>query len=174
MVVRSSWVLDRRWVGWWYISTQINPEGESGDRRQLHRARRRDGRVARAPARGRGPDRATPAVFRWYVERNGGLELDARLLPAPPRDHMGNMMARLRTPPARRTRGSRSRRASRSRRWPTGWPSEQPPADRGRLRRRRRLADRRTPPTARRGRHRSRGCSSPTPTRCRTARPRPR
>ena len=42
-----------------------------------------------------------PGVFRWYVERNGGLEITPGFYQLVPGDHMGNVLGRLRTPPAR-------------------------------------------------------------------------
>jgi UPF0755 protein len=40
-------------------------------------------------------------VFRWYVERNDGLELTPGFFLLLPGDHMGNILGRLRTPPER-------------------------------------------------------------------------
>lgn len=40
-------------------------------------------------------------VFRWYVERNDGLELTPGFFLLVPGDHMGNVLGRLRTPPER-------------------------------------------------------------------------
>lgn len=40
-------------------------------------------------------------VFRWYVERNGGLELTPGYYQLIPGDHVGNVLGRLRTPPGR-------------------------------------------------------------------------
>ena len=39
-------------------------------------------------------------VFRWYVDHHGGLELTPGYYELRPRDHMGNLMRVLRTPPA--------------------------------------------------------------------------
>jgi len=39
-------------------------------------------------------------VFRWYVERKGGIEFIPGYYQLKPRDHMGNVMAALNTPPA--------------------------------------------------------------------------
>ena len=38
-------------------------------------------------------------VFRWYVERHGGLEITPGYYELAPSDHMGNVLGRLRTPP---------------------------------------------------------------------------
>ena len=43
----------------------------------------------------------TPGVFRWYVDHHGGLELTPGYYELRTSDHMGNVLARLRTPPAR-------------------------------------------------------------------------
>jgi UPF0755 protein len=85
-------------VGWWYIQ-QINPEGDPApavnftvnDGETLETLSQRlesQGLIESA------------AVFRWYVERHGGLELTPGYYRLRPRDHMGNLMAVLRTPPA--------------------------------------------------------------------------
>ena len=39
-------------------------------------------------------------VFRWYVERHGGLEITPGYYEIRPSDHMGNVLGRLRTPPS--------------------------------------------------------------------------
>lgn len=84
-------------VGWWYLQ-QINPsgdpepavnftvdEGETID--TLSVRLQNEGFITNA------------RVFRWYVERQGGLELTPGYYRLRPRDHMGNLMAVLRTPP---------------------------------------------------------------------------
>ena len=38
-------------------------------------------------------------MFRWYVERHGGLEITPGYYELAPSDHMGNVLGRLRTPP---------------------------------------------------------------------------
>ena len=38
-------------------------------------------------------------MFRWYVERHGGLEITPGYYELARRDHMGNVLGRLRTPP---------------------------------------------------------------------------
>ena len=40
------------------------------------------------------------SVFTWYVERNGGLEITPGFYELPVNDHLGNVLSRLRTPPA--------------------------------------------------------------------------
>ncbi len=84
-------------VGWWYLQ-QINPsgdpepavnftvdEGETID--TLSVRLQNEGFITNA------------RVFRWYVERQGGLELTPGYYRLRPRDHMGNLMGVLRTPP---------------------------------------------------------------------------
>ncbi len=40
------------------------------------------------------------SMFRWYVERHGGLEITPGYYEIARRDHMGNVLGRLRTPPS--------------------------------------------------------------------------
>lgn len=85
-------------VGWWYLR-QVNPPGEAraalnftvveGD--NLDAVSRRlevDGFITSA------------RVFRWYVERRGGIDFVPGYYQLKPRDHMGNIMGSLNTPPA--------------------------------------------------------------------------
>jgi UPF0755 protein len=84
-------------VGWWYIN-EINPKGDPGAAvnftvnqgetvESLSRRLQREGFITNA------------RVFRWYAERQGGLELEPGYYALRPRDHMGNLMRVLRTPP---------------------------------------------------------------------------
>ena len=84
-------------VAWWYIH-EINPEGDpapavnftvnQGETVETLSERLENlGLIENA------------GVFEWYVERNGGLELTPGYYRLRPRDHMGNIMAVLRTPP---------------------------------------------------------------------------
>ncbi len=84
-------------VGWWYIR-QVNPSGEptqpasftvaEGDTLQsLSERLETEGFVVDA------------SMFRWYVERHGGLEITPGYYELARRDHMGNVLGRLRTPP---------------------------------------------------------------------------
>jgi UPF0755 protein len=85
-------------VGWWYVH-QINPAGDPGDPvaftvtdvDTLHTV------SERLEAEGFVED---AAVFRWYTERHGGLELTPGYYELRTSDHMGNVLARLRTPPS--------------------------------------------------------------------------
>ena len=84
-------------VGWWYLQ-QINPSGdpepavnftvEEGETVETLSVRlQNEGFVTNA------------GVFRWYVERQGGLELTPGYYRLRPMDHMGNLMQVLSTPP---------------------------------------------------------------------------
>lgn len=84
-------------LGFWFIR-QINPSGDPGRPRNftvraddtlesISRRLERNGFVVDA------------SVFRWYVEREGGLEPEPGFYTLRPRDHMGNIMQVLNTPP---------------------------------------------------------------------------
>ena len=85
-------------VGWWYLG-KINPEGAAGDVQNFTVARDDDldSLSERLEDEGLVSD---AGVFRWYVERNGGLEITPGFYQIRPDDHMGNVLGRLRTPPA--------------------------------------------------------------------------
>ncbi len=85
------------YVGWWYLG-KVQPEGDSGaavpftvvagdDIDSLATRLEADGLIVDA------------SVFRWYVERQGGLEITPGFYQLPVNDHMGNVLSRLRTPP---------------------------------------------------------------------------
>ena len=85
-------------AGWWYIR-QINPAGEAGRGGELHRERGRHAADDQRAARGRRNSSSTPAC-------SAGTSIatvDSRSSPGyyaiQSSDHMGNMLARLRTPP---------------------------------------------------------------------------
>ncbi len=84
-------------VGWWYLG-KINPEGDPGplqgftvqetdDIESLSVRLEEAGLVSDA------------GVFRWYVDRNGGLEITPGFYQIRPFDHMGNVLDTLETPP---------------------------------------------------------------------------
>ncbi len=90
-------VLLAGYVGWWYLD-KARPEGEPGPPEAftvlegdtlwtLTNRLETDGFVVDAE------------VFRWYVERQGGLEITPGYYQLPVNDHMGNVLSRLRTPP---------------------------------------------------------------------------
>ena len=84
-------------VGWWYLG-KINPEGEPGDVMSFTVAEEDDldSLSERLVEAGLVSD---AGVFRWYVEREGGLEITPGYYELRPDDHMGNVLGRLRTPP---------------------------------------------------------------------------
>lgn len=85
-------------VGWWYIH-QINPAGDPGDpvAFTVSEADTLQSVSERLEAEGFVRD---AGLFRWYVERHGGIELTPGYYELRPSDHMGNVLARLRTPPS--------------------------------------------------------------------------
>ncbi len=84
-------------VGWWYLQ-QINP---SGDPEAAVNFTVDEGETVESlSVRLQNEGFVTNArVFRWYVERQGGLELTPGYYRLRPRDHMGNLMQVLSTPP---------------------------------------------------------------------------
>ncbi len=84
-------------IGWWYIH-KINPEGDPGDAINFTVSETDTLQTVseRLAEQGLVSD---PGVFRWYVERQGGLELTPGYYQIRPDDHMGNVMQVLRTPP---------------------------------------------------------------------------
>lgn len=85
-------------VGWWYLR-QVNPSGEAttavnftvleGDTLDAVSQRlETEGIITSA------------RVFRWYVGRNGGIDFVPGYYQVMPRDHMGDIMGVLNTPPA--------------------------------------------------------------------------
>ena len=85
-------------VGWWYLG-KINPGGAPGDVQgfTVTEADTVESVSVRLAEDGLISD---PGVFEWYVEREGGLELTPGYFELRPDDHMGNVLGRLRTPPA--------------------------------------------------------------------------
>lgn len=90
-------VLVAGYIGWWYLGT-VRPDGELTDPvaftvqdsdtlLSLSHRLERQGFVDDAD------------VFRWYIDQKGGLELNAGFYQIRKGDHMGNVLARLRTPP---------------------------------------------------------------------------
>ena len=85
-------------VGWWYVH-QINPAGDPSDPVAFTVS---DGDTlqsisVRLQEQGFVED---AGVFRWYTEHNGGLVLTPGYYELRTSDHMGNLLARLRTPPS--------------------------------------------------------------------------
>src|SRR5690606_9576860 len=86
------------WVGWWYVG-QVRPDGEPGEpvAFTVEETDTLDSVTVRLQAAGLIVD---GDVFKWYVEQKGGLELTPGYYQLPVNDHMGNVLARLRSPPA--------------------------------------------------------------------------
>jgi len=85
-------------VGWWYLG-EVNPDGEPQEATTfIVRADDTLETVSeRLVERGFIDD---AGVFRWYVRNNGGLELTPGYYEIAKRDHAGNILGRLRTPPS--------------------------------------------------------------------------
>jgi UPF0755 protein len=84
-------------VAMWYIR-QINPEGDPGP--AVNFTVNDDDDLMSVSERLEDEEFIVNAdVFRWYVERQGGLELVPGFYTLRPRDHMGNLMRVLQTPP---------------------------------------------------------------------------
>lgn len=85
-------------VGYWYLG-KINPPGNPGP--PVNFTVNANDTLATLSERLEAEGLITDAgVFRWYVERKGGLEITPGYYELRPNDHMGNIMGRLNTPPA--------------------------------------------------------------------------
>jgi UPF0755 protein len=84
-------------AGWWYIR-QVNPAGEAGD--AVSFTVNEEDTLRSISERLEDEELVVDAgLFRWYVERHGGLEITPGYYEIPTSDHMGNVLARLRIPP---------------------------------------------------------------------------
>ena len=84
-------------AGWWYIR-QVNPAGEAGE--AVSFTVNEDDTLRTISERLEEQDLVVDAgLFRWYVDRHGGLEVIPGYYAIQTSDHMGNVLARLRTPP---------------------------------------------------------------------------
>jgi len=85
-------------VGWWLIR-QLNPPGEAAtsERFVVTAQDTLDTLADRLAEQG---IIAHASVFRWYTERQGGLDLEPGTYVLRPGDHVGNLLAVLRTPPS--------------------------------------------------------------------------
>jgi peptidoglycan lytic transglycosylase G len=85
-------------VGWWYIH-QVNPAGDPGPSAAftIDAADTLETVSDRLQQQGFVDD---AGLFRWYTDHHGGLELTPGYYELRTRDHMGNILARLRTPPS--------------------------------------------------------------------------
>lgn len=83
--------------GWWYLH-EVNPSGDPGDPVTFTVAESEtvDSLSRRLLAEG---FITNDGVFRWYVEQQGGIELTPGYYVLRPKDHMGNLLSVLRTPP---------------------------------------------------------------------------
>ena len=84
-------------VGWWYLN-QINPKGDPAVAANftVNPGETVDSLSVRLYDEG---FITNARVFRWYVDRQGDLELTPGYYSLRPMDHMGNLMQVLRTPP---------------------------------------------------------------------------
>ncbi len=85
-------------VGWWYLG-KINPAGAPGDI-QSFTVNEGDDLEAVAQRLAEEGLVSDPGIFEWYVDREGGLDPIPGYYEMRPNDHMGNVLGRLRTPPA--------------------------------------------------------------------------
>jgi UPF0755 protein len=85
-------------AGWWYIR-QVNPGGEPGA--PISFTVNENDTLETISERLEAEELVVDAgLFRWYVERHGGLEITPGYYAITTSDHMGNVLARLRTPPS--------------------------------------------------------------------------
>ncbi|HEY5664139.1 MAG TPA: endolytic transglycosylase MltG [Ilumatobacter sp.] len=91
-------VVTAGYVGWWYLG-RVQPDGPPGGdvAFTVLETDTVESLAARLRAEGLIVDES---VFTWYVERNGGLEITPGFYELPVNDHLGNVLSRLRTPPA--------------------------------------------------------------------------
>ncbi|MGA1438767.1 MAG: endolytic transglycosylase MltG [Ilumatobacteraceae bacterium] len=92
-------VVDAGAVGWWYLE-RVQPDGPSGELRSftIDEAETLESLAARLQREGFVVE---ARVFEWYVERQGGLDPVPGFYQLPVNAHLGDVLARLRTPPDR-------------------------------------------------------------------------
>jgi UPF0755 protein len=97
LVLITVLVIVAGYIGWWYLD-RVTPEGELSEpvAFTVQEFDTIDTLTARLEREGFVDD---ASVFRWYVDRQGGLELTPGFYELRQGDHMGNVLARLRTPP---------------------------------------------------------------------------
>ena len=84
-------------VAWWYLH-RINPSGEAST--PVNFSVEADDTLETISVRLREQGFIVDdGVFRWYVERQGGIEITPGYFALRPLDHMGNIMQALATPP---------------------------------------------------------------------------
>ena len=98
MVLLIALILIAGIVGMWYVG-KLNPEGEPGEpvSFNVEAGETVESLSLRLERRGLVED---AGVFRWYVDNHGGIELTPGYYQLRPSDHLGNLMARLGTPPS--------------------------------------------------------------------------
>jgi UPF0755 protein len=85
-------------AGWWYVR-QVNPAGEPGE--AVSFTVNENDTLETISERLEKQDLIDDAgLFRWYVDRHGGLEITPGYYAIQTSDHIGNVLARLRTPPS--------------------------------------------------------------------------
>ncbi len=97
MVLMIVMILIAGAVGWWYLG-RINPSGDPGDL-QNFTVQEDDDLESLSVSLEEAGLVSDAGVFRWYVDRNGGLEITPGFYQIRPDDHMGNVLGKLRTPP---------------------------------------------------------------------------
>ena len=90
-------ILVAGYVGWWYLG-KVKPEGEAGPPRAFTVTR--VDTITSVSERLEDEGFIVDAeVFRWYIDQQGGVDLNPGFYQLPVNDHMGNVLSRLRTPP---------------------------------------------------------------------------
>ena len=86
------------WVGWWYLE-RTSPDGDLGEPIEfiVRDGDTLDSVAGRLEREGFVED---ASVFTWYVGQQGGLEIVPGYYELRAGDHIGNVLGRLRTPPA--------------------------------------------------------------------------
>jgi peptidoglycan lytic transglycosylase G len=98
LVLATAVILVAGIAGWWYVR-QVNPAGEPGQ--AVSFTVNENDTLESVSERLEAEDLIVDAgLFRWYVERHGGLEITPGYYAIQTNDHMGNVLARLRTPPS--------------------------------------------------------------------------
>jgi UPF0755 protein len=97
LVLVTGLVIVAGYVGWWYLD-RVRPDGELTEpiAFTVEETDTLDSLSARLEEDGFVDD---ASVFEWYVDRKGGLEITPGFYQLRKGDHMGNVLARLRTPP---------------------------------------------------------------------------
>lgn len=97
LVLVAGMIIVAGYVGWWYLG-QTTPPGDGGEAVAFNvtETDTLDSLTDRLVEEGFVVD---GSVFKWYVEKQGGLEITPGFYQIPTASHMGNVLARLRTPP---------------------------------------------------------------------------